>query len=305
METPQARPRFGFWHGVIGTIALVIIVLLLVFPMFFHAHELSQRARPDWVIPSQTMSAEVKMKRTSVGAADEAQTASWTGSIVLAASRMLIKTADLAIEVKDAKKTLSGVTEIASKAGGFVTGSGLSGEEGTQSGTVTIRIPAANYASVLEQVSKLGKVLSKQEKGEDVTEEYVDLQSRIRNLKREEEAFLGVLRQAKRVPDILEVERELSRVRGEIEQAEGRAKYLQNQVALSTINVSFTEPTPVVTQAIQWDVVQTALGAIHALGGIFRALASLVIWVLVFIPLWLLIGLAIRGSKRLRRRRSQ
>jgi hypothetical protein len=155
---------------------------------------------------------------------------------------------------------------------------------------------------VLDQVSKLGKVLSKQEKGEDVTEEYVDLQARIRNLKREEEAFLVVLGKARRVPDILAVEAQLSRVRGEIEQAVGRAKYLANQVALSTITVRLAEPTPVVTQAIKWDVVQTALRAVHALGAVFRMISSLVIWLAIFIPLWLLIVLIAYGCRRFRRK---
>ena len=307
MET-QRNTRFGFWHGVLFVV-LIILVVGILFPVFSRA----RRASPYSIARHQQMMVSAKLSRGSESAsqdtgytagAGEAQAASWVNALTPAARRMLITTADLSLEVRDAKKTHDQIAGIASKAGGYVTASSLTGEEGAQSGAVTMRVPAARYASVLADVSKLGKVLSKQEKGEDVTEEFVDLQSRIRNLKREEEAFLLVLQKATRVPDILEVERELSRVRGEIEQAVGRAKYLENQVALSTINVSFNEPVPVVTQAVNWDVTQTALRSLHSLGEVFRVISSFIIWLVVYIPLWAFIGLVWYAVKRLKRSRS-
>jgi len=106
------------------------------------------------------------------------------------------------------------------------------------------------------------------------------------------------------VTDILAVENELSRVRGQIEQATGRMKYLQNQVALATITVQLSEPMPVVAKIVKWDVIMTATGAANALQVVFRKIISLVIWAVVFIPFWALVGLVIYGSKRYYRRRS-
>jgi hypothetical protein len=305
MET-QRNTRFGFWHGVLLTVLVIFVAAVILFPVFSRARRASypSSARYDRISAKLRLSRAPESASQDAGytaGAGEAQAASWANSLTPATSRMLITTADLSMEVRDAKKTHDEIAGIASKAGGYVTGSSLTGEE---SGAVTMRVPAARYASALAEVSKLGKVLSKQEKGEDVTEEFVDLQSRIRNLKREEEAFLLVLRKAKRVPDILQVERELSRVRGEIEQAVGRAKYLENQVALSTINVSFNEPVPVVTQAVNWNVTQTALRCLHSLGEVFRVISSLLIWLVVFIPLWALIGLVWYAVRRLMRSRS-
>jgi len=295
METPEAKSKLGFWHGV----AVVPLVLLALFIVFLALMPIFSRARR--ASPSSTAHYEMMAKSAGLSPSED-QAAPWPAALAAEAARMVVRTADLSLEVRDAKGAEQKITDIAAKAGGFVTASSISGEENAESGQITVRVPAAGYASVLSEVSKLGKVLSKQEKGEDVTEEYVDLQSRLRNLKREEEAFLGVLAKSKRVTDILAVESELNRVRGEIEQAVGRAKYLQNQVALSTITVNITEPTPVVTQAIKWDVVQTVLRAVHALGAVFRAIASLLIWLVIFIPLWLLVVLVVRVTKRLRGR---
>ena len=308
MET-QSNTRFGFWHGVAFAVVLILVVVAIIFPMFARARSVGSRASwggsspMGWDEHAQSPQSAAKGTAYTAGAG-EAQAASWVSSLTPAAKRMLITTADLSLEVRDAKKTHDEIAGIASKAGGYVTASSLTGEEGAQSGAVMMRVPAARYASALAEVSKLGKVLSKQEKGEDVTEEFVDLQSRIRNLKREEEAFLAVMQKAKRVPDILEVERELSRVRGEIEQAVGRAKYLENQVALSTINVSFREPVPVVTRAVNWNVTQTALRSLHSLGEVFRVISSFIIWLVVYIPLWALIGLVWYAVRRLTRSRS-
>jgi len=215
---------------------------------------------------------------------------------------MVISSAELSLEVADVQKSHDEIGRIATGAGGFITESNMSRGDGVEIGSVTVRVPAKRYQTTLSRIAKLGKVLQKQESGQDVTEEYVDLESRIRNLKREEQAFLGVLGKANKVTDILAVESELSRVRGQIEQATGRVQFLQNQVSLATITVQLSEPTPVMAKIVSWDVLITARGAVNALQVVFRKIASLVIWAVIFIPLWALLGIVIYGGRRYARR---
>ncbi len=292
METIR-KPRFGFWHGVLAVI-LIIVLAAIIAPMFFHARDKSQGS-------TRSRMAEYDEASASKSAPTE-ESPSWNTVSASTLPRMVISTADISVEVKDVKAVSSIIIETARAAGGFVTSSSISGESGSRTASITVRVPAKSYQSSLKKLSALGKVLSREEKGEDVTEEFVDLGSRLRNLRREEQAILGVLTKARRVTDILEVERELNRVRGEIEQAEGRSKYLANQVSLATINISLNEPEPAVTNAVIWNLGETASRSAHSLGVVFRGIASVAVWALVFVPLWLLIWLAGLGIKRFRSR---
>lgn len=294
METIR-KPRFGFWHGVLAVI-LLIIIAALIFPIFFRARSTGRSSL------SRHMAAEPTLRAMRSKSVDSDESPSWTTVSASTLPRMVISTADISVEVKDVKSASTTIIETVRAAGGFVTSSSISGESGSRTASITVRVPARSYQSSLQKLSTLGKVLSCEEKGEDVTEEFVDLGSRLRNLKREEQAILGVLTKANRVTDILAVERELNRIRGEIEQAEGRSKYLANQVSLATINISLNEPEPAVTNAVVWNLGETAKRSAHSLGVVFRMIISVAVWALVFVPLWALIWLTGIVIKRFRLR---
>jgi len=296
METSRSKPNY--WKAAFLLLIGAIFLIIVLFPVFFRARE-----------KSSTTAALYKLKQSGHAVlsprAEETTTGSSWGAVEAATlDRMVISTAQMSLEVADVSKAHDEIGRLASEAGGFITESSVSHGDGTETGSVTIRVPAKQYQPLLSKISKLGKVLQKQESGQDVTEEFVDLQSRVRNLNREEQAFLAVMDKARKVTDILAVENELSRVRGEIEQATGRTQYLKSQVSLATITVQLTEPTPMVAKIVNWDVVVTATGATNALQVVFRKILSIVIWAVVFIPFWALIGLIIYGSKRYPRRRS-
>ena len=302
METSRSRPNY--WKAAFLLLIGAIFLIFLLFPVFFRSRSSSNLKMMRGGPYSSRQASDYLPVRplASPSPRQESAPASWGAVQASTLQRMVISTAEMNLEVGDVAKAHDDIGRLANAAGGFVTESNLSHGDGTESGSVTIRVPAKQYQPLLSQIAKLGKVLQKKESGQDVTEEFVDLQSRLRNLNREEQAFLVVMGKANKVTDILAVENELSRVRGEIEQATGRMKFLQNQVALATITVQISEPMPVVAKIVKWDVIMTATGAANALQVVFRKIISIVIWAVVFIPFWALIGLVVYGSKRYARR---
>ena len=300
METiaKKARNPWKLAFIIFASFIGLIVVAAIIIPTFSRARQ-PLRMRSEPLLDSDYRSSVVAKQASTSLQDSPAEPASWGAAWAASTPRMVISTADLDMEVSDIQKTNDKITDIVAKMGGFITESGINRYDGRETASLTARVPAENYRSALDQIGKLGKVTSKTEKGEDVTEEYVDIQSRLRNLKREEEQFLKVLSRANKVTDILAVESELGRVRGEIEQATGRIQFLQNQIALATINVELSEPTPAVSRIVNWDILRTAKGAANALNVVLRWIASLIITLIIFIPLWVLIGLAIRGIKKL------
>jgi hypothetical protein len=205
--------------------------------------------------------------------------------------QLIIMTAEVVLDVISFQKTYDEIMKLVQKYEGFIADSSeYLDEEGRKSGTIVVRVPQKNFYNLLSLVEKLGYCRSKNIKGEDITEEYIDLEMRVRNLKKEEEQLLNIMEKANKVKDILEVAKELSRVRGEIEQITGRIKYLENRVKFSTITVQIKEK---IIQKIPslWNIGDTFKNAVNSLLKVIRAFLSLIIWILVFLPLLILIAL--------------
>ena len=145
--------------------------------------------------------------------------------------RLLIYTADLTISTANARQSIEAALKIAEQAGGFM--------QVMTNDTITLRVPAKVFKTVIEQLSGLGQVLDRQIEAEDVTEEVADLQLRLKNAQALRDRLLEILGKAAAVKDLLEVEKELTRVRLEIEQLEAQITGLQRRIAYSTIEVRF------------------------------------------------------------------
>jgi len=212
---------------------------------------------------------------------------------------MLIRTASLRMRVDDVPKAHAQVAAIARAAGGYVANSTLSAEAGPTSAGITIRVPNEGLDSAVDQIAALGKLLNKQIGAQEVTEEYVDLTSRRRNLQREELRLLDLLQRAGKVRELLEVEQEVGRVRGEIETISGRLRYLENRVALSTIQVQLEGPQPKPTAGGPvWTARDVAREAARSLLGTWQSLATLGIWLGIYAPVWLPLGLVLVWALR-------
>ena len=170
--------------------------------------------------------------------------------------RKIIRNADLALEVSSTVEAQQKVTAIAESVGGFVVTSEAKQRENSDPSQrvvdikLVVRIPSNQFNSALAQIEKLASNLTQRNiTGQDVTEEFIDLEARIRTQKALELQFLEIMKQANKVADALEVHRQVAEVRTEIEKLEGRKRFLENQSSLSTITVNMSTPRPIVVSA--------------------------------------------------------
>jgi hypothetical protein len=217
------------------------------------------------------------------------------------AEQKIIQRASLSIEVTDFQTSTDALGQIVERADGFISDSySYVTDTDRKRGEITIRVPSERFLAVIADLETLGTVTSQHISGEDVTEEYIDLQARLNNSERQEQRLREILELAETVEEILEVERELERVRGEIEQMTGRITYLENRIELATISVSLYEPEPI-TQS--WGIRDTLRAAF---AGFVAVIRGLIIAVGYALPMLILLGLGwIVRSVVVRRKRGR
>ena len=166
------------------------------------------------------------------------------------APSMLIRTGSASIEVQKLDPAILKVRQLATQLGGYIANSSITGgRDQVRSATLEMKIPAARYDQAIGGLGGIGKVESVNTSVEDVGEEYVDVSARVANAKRLEERFISLLAtRTGRLQDVLAVERELARVREEIERYEGRLRFLRTRAAVSTLSITVHEPMPILGQ---------------------------------------------------------
>ena len=151
---------------------------------------------------------------------------------------MIVRTANIHLVVNDVPQTLDRIAGLAGNFEGYVVTSNRWKEGERLAGSITIRVIASRFDDTMRALRELAtEVISESTSSRDVTEEYVDLSAKLKNLEATEEQLLRILEKAEKVEDILQVQRELSRVRGEIEQTQGRMQYLERTSETSLIEV--------------------------------------------------------------------
>ncbi len=162
--------------------------------------------------------------------------------------RRVIQNASLTIQVDDVRTAATAVRDVAVGLGGFVEQLSVSGDGEFASGFVVIRVPQEEFFAAQDRLNALGTVLDESVGSQDVTEQFVDLDARLRSLESEEASLLQLLDRANTVSEILIVENELTRIRTEIERLQGQLNFLERRVALATISVSLFPPQAVFTE---------------------------------------------------------
>jgi hypothetical protein len=228
------------------------------------------------------------------------------GASLPAIGPSIVQTASLALAVPrdEFETTIQRARTVATGAGGFVVSSSASqGEEDRLvRGSLVVRVPERAYARVLEQLSGLGLVEAREEAGQDVSQELVDLEARIRHLEAVEARLLGFLEEADTVAAALTVQSELNRVQLELERARGRLAYLDDQVSFATISLDVRERQVAVAGGDgggPWGIVDAwraaGTGFVTVVGWIFVAAATIA-------PVVLLLALAFLAARLVGRR---
>jgi hypothetical protein len=215
--------------------------------------------------------------------------------------RMIVYTGSLSLQVNDTTETINKIDDLLKNVNGYIASKSLVayGKDKLR-GTITVRIPAAALDTTLAQIKALGvKVLKEDAKSSDVTEEYVDLDARRKNLEAYEVELQKLLETVRertgKAEDILAVYNQLTEVRGQIEQIKGRQKYLENTSALATYTIELVPIEEIVVEGKPgWDPARTAGAALDHLVGALQVLGDIAINVILFVlPILLLLFLPV------------
>lgn len=204
-------------------------------------------------------------------------------------SSAIIKTADVELKVPHSafQTKIIKAEEIAGKHGGYILASNVNESTKYLSGSVSIRVPVGDFEAALGEMTGLGTLKNKITSGEEVSQEYIDLQARLRNWKLQEATILDLMDRSTSIEDTIRVQQQLSTIQLEIEQLQGRLNFLRDQTTYGTITASFItgaapappRPTPIVRA---W---RQAVDTMEAIG------SGLVLSLGVVIPMLILLGL--------------
>lgn len=255
----------------------------------------------------------------------EADTAS-QGSASTPAPKLVIVNKTLRLEADDVNAALTRIRELAKRDGGDISnlqvatssdqpiyrdpvpteqgGASSSQQAGPLRAYVTVRVPAARYQAFVDDAAKLGRVLFQSESAEDVTQQHVDLEARLGNLKAEQQRLRQMFAKARNITEMLQVERELSRVQGEIEAMQGQIDYLERQAAMATVTIELAEPKPLVRPTgTDWGVATAVTSSIRMFVGTFNGVIVilgplLALLLFLALPVFLIVRLVMRIMRR-------
>lgn len=203
--------------------------------------------------------------------------------------RMIVRTASLSLVVEDTEEAVEDIERLTTELEGYVSNLQTWRHNDQLAGTVTVRIPVVYFEQARERLKELAVELeSENVSGQDVTEEYVDLGARLKNLEVAEEELLELLASAqethKNAESILAIYREITSVRQQIEQIKGRMQYLENASDLATLTVTLT-PVEIEDPVVEpgWEPARQVRDALRALVNALEFLVDVLIWVALFL----------------------
>jgi uncharacterized protein DUF4349 len=301
---------------------IILLLALLSFSISCSAERSATSPAP--VAPAQAATAKPFVATDEVDKTEIQQAAQQNVSLsdavraeatAAAADRKIIRNADITIEVTSPTDAQHRVTSIAESHGGFVVTSEAKQRENSDPARRTldfklvVRVPSDQFGVAFDEIKSLaGNTPEEHVASQDVTEDFIDLEARIKTQKALEAQFLEIMRQAHKVEDALEVQTQIADVRTEIEKLEGRKRFLENRSSLSTITVNIQAPKPVIVvtgtgfgQSLR-EAVSDSIGMASDMVLFFARFLILMVPVAVFVilPSGLIIRYLVRRARRVR-----
>jgi hypothetical protein len=198
---------------------------------------------------------------------------------------LIVKTGTMTIETDDVGAALLKARADVIRLGGYISGSEQSRNGDRITASVTYRFPSARWEDVLDAIKARGELKDEKTDSLEVTGQVVDLDARIANLRATERALQAIMQKATRIPDILEVQNQLTQVQGQIEELAAQVGHLRDQAALSTLTVIFQTPPPAVVKETSkgWSAGVEFDRAVGLLLSIGQGIATIGIWLAIVI----------------------
>ena len=210
------------------------------------------------------------------------------------------KNGSVSVLVENINKSIEALKSINSTFGGQITSIYDSGKGNERVVQIVVKVPVEKFEEYYEQLRKLeGEVVYANISTADLTEEYIDITSRLNNLRNTEAQLNKILEQAKSITDVLAVQKELNAIRGEIESYEQRKRYFDSQTDYSYISVSFSiDKTGLNISEDQWKPWGEVKAAVKALVEVLKGFVNVIIWIIIFSPLVLIPYFLIKHLKK-------
>jgi len=235
-------------YKVIAILVVCIAMVAAAGCMGFQSASLDQTSSSSQDTSNGLLQSESKVAYSGYTASQPVPTGapSQSGSGTSGIDTKIIKTAYLTIEVKDVVGSVETLKNLASQKGGYISSTNIQKDYNNRlSGSVILRVPAAEFDTTLTGAKALGTVKEVSTQGQDVTEEYVDLQAQKDSYQNQLAQYNEIMKKAVKVEDVITVQQQIDRVQTELNRLEGRLKYLDSRIDLSTITVNLQEPEPV------------------------------------------------------------
>jgi PKD repeat protein len=231
--------------GLLGVVALVLLVSCSSTSSTLQVAEMNGGGK---VAPTITAAPAPATRTNTLGGSgsySQDSSGEYYNGIAMTPStddRMIVRTGNMSIVVEDVTFAINRIAGLAEGSQGYVVSSNSWRDNERLSGTITIRIPAEGFSSIMKQVGDMAvEVTNQTTTAQDVTEEYVDLTAKLKTLEATEQQLLTIMAKADKVEDILAVQKQLTDTQTEIEQTKGRMQYLEKTSAMSLITVNLTQ----------------------------------------------------------------
>lgn len=215
-------------------------------------------------------------------------------------ARKIVKNGNISLKVSDIQGKIDEITAMTDQLGGYVESSYAEDiaapetekEKATKMGSITIKIPADKFDSAFQRITAMGTIINQSTNNNDITKQYIDMESRLNNLKIQEKTYQDLLSKAKNVDEILRIETELNRIRTDIDIMLGDLKRWDEQVEYSTIYINLTEQKKAELEKVNTSGVwyRAKQGLINTINSIKNGIALLFVFLVSVLPYILILG---------------